>query len=295
MCQKRITGIILAAVATAGLTACSQQTQTADISLTQEERELAAIREWFAADITDEEEFPDKKDYQYYARAVGLDKDAFLSAEMWEVFYSENININRDVDEKAVYLIRLDPNKLLEIYAENNDTTVERVCGKLSLTPEQLYYNFGYTATAVNYSKNHKDGKAAYSADEAEIFGIDNGENRQTVMSTHFLTVDLEDDYSVTYSNTIPEMEIRQRDILRSTTKMTYNYSEYTEDEKNPAVIINGIGIRRVLPLSVPNGWINAEDKDITVMFNASPFSYGCTDSDKVTLFENKPESEAGE
>ncbi|MCM1525196.1 MAG: hypothetical protein NC120_12150 [Ruminococcus sp.] len=75
-----------------------------------------------------------------------------MSAEMWEVFYSENININRDVDEKAVYLIRLDPNKLLEIYAENNDTTVERVCGKLSLTPEQLYYNFGYTAAAVRTS-----------------------------------------------------------------------------------------------------------------------------------------------
>lgn len=94
MCKKRITGIILAVIAAAGLTACSQQAQTADISLTQEERELSAIREWFAVDITDEEEFPDKKDYRYYARAVGLDKDAFLSADMWEVFYSESITAN---------------------------------------------------------------------------------------------------------------------------------------------------------------------------------------------------------
>ena len=28
-------------------------------------------------------------------------KVAFLTADMWEVFYSESVNINRDVDEKA--------------------------------------------------------------------------------------------------------------------------------------------------------------------------------------------------
>lgn len=277
-------------LATAIMTGCTAQEAEETVILSQREKEIAAVAEWFSESITDVEEFPDIKDYQYYARAVGLDKDAFLSADMWEVFYSESVNINRDVDEKAIYLIRLDPYKLLEVYAKNNNTTVERVCDSLSLTAEQLYYNWGYTATAVNYTKNHKDGKAAYSADETAIFGIDNGEDRQTVMSTHFLTVDISDGNTVTYSSTIPEMEIKQGDILRSTTKMTYNYSEYTEDEKNPAVIINGIGVRRVLPLSVPNGWRAAEDKDITVMFNSSPFSYGCTDSDRVILPETESE-----
>ncbi|MDE7295513.1 MAG: hypothetical protein K2N72_13905, partial [Oscillospiraceae bacterium] len=94
----------------------------------------------------------------------------------------------------------------------------------------------------------------------------------------------------VKYSDSIPEMEIRHRDIIRSTTKMTYNYSEYTEEEKNPALYINGIGIRCVMPLSVPNGWRAAEDKDITVMFNSSPFSYGCTDKDKIILSEKESE-----
>lgn len=76
------------------------------------------------------------------------------------------------------------------------------------------------------------------------------------------------------------ELKIRQRDMLRSTTKETYNYSEYTDDEKSPAFSVNGIGIRRVLPLSISNGFTDAADKDITVMINQSPFSYSCTDKD---------------
>ena len=272
------------------MTGCTAQTTEESVNISQQEKEIGVITEWFAESMTDAEEFPDMKEYQYYARAVGLDKDAFLSADMWEVFYSESVNINRDVDEKAIYLIRLDPNKLLKIYAANNNSTVEGICERLSLTPEQLYYNWGFTSTAVNYTKNHKDNKSSYSAEEAGIFGIDNGEDRETVMSTHFLTVDISGGNRVKYSNSIPELEIKQRDILRSTSKMTYNYSDYTEDEKNPAFHINGIGIRCVLPLSVPNGWRAAEDKDITVMFNSSPFSYGCTDRDKIILPEKESE-----
>lgn len=288
MCKKIITAILLTAAV--AMTGCTKQAAEETVVLSQQEKEIAAVSEWFSESMTDAEDFPDIKDYQYYARAVGLDKDAFLSADMWEVFYSESVNINRDVDGKAIYLIRLDPYKLLEIYAANNNSTVERVCESLSLTSEQLYYNWGYTAAAVNYTKNHKDGKSAYSEKERKIFGIDNGEDRQTVMSTHFLTVDIANGNTVRYSNSIPELEIKQRDNLRSTTKMTYNYVEYTEDEKNPALTVNGIGVRRVLPLTVPNGWKAAEDKDITVMVNASPFSYGCTDRDKIILPEKESE-----
>lgn len=288
MCKKIITAILLTAAV--AMTGCTKQEAKETVVLSQQEKEVAAVAEWFSESMTDGEDFPDRKDYQYYARAVGLDKDAFLSADMWEVFYSESVNINRDVDGKAIYLIRLDPYKLLEIYAANNNSTVERVCESLSLTSEQLYYNWGYTAAAVNYTKNHKDGKAAYSEKERKIFGIDNGEDRQTVMSTHFLTVDISNGNTVRYSNSIPELEIKQRDNLRSTTKITYNYAEYTEDEKNPALTVNGIGVRRVLPLTVPNGWRAAEDTDITVMFNASPFSYGCTDRDKITFPEKESE-----
>lgn len=288
MCKKIITAIFLTVAVT--MTGCTNQKAEETVVLSQQEKEIAAVAEWFSESMTDAEGFPDIKDYQYYARAVGLDKDIFLSANMWEVFYSESVNINRDVDGKAIYLIRLDPYKLLEVYAANNNSTVERVCESLSLTSEQLYYNWGYTAVSVNYTKKHKDGKAAYSEKEQKIFGIDNGEDRQNVMSTHFLTVDIANGNTVLYSNTIPELEIKKRDNLRSTTKMTYNYAEYTEDEKNPAFTVNGIGVRRVLPLTVPNGWRSAEDKDTTVMFNASPFSYGCTDRDKIIFPEKESE-----
>lgn len=51
--------------------------------------------------MNDEDEFTDTKEYQYYARTLGLEKDAFLCADMWEVFYNPYININRDIDEKS--------------------------------------------------------------------------------------------------------------------------------------------------------------------------------------------------
>lgn len=265
------------------MSACTGKTAES-VTLSQQEMEINAIAEWFSEGITDSEEFEDLKSYQYYARAIGLDKDAFLSADMWEVFYNEDINLNRDIDEKAVYLIRLDPHKLIEIYAQNNKTTVEKICKELSVTPEQLYYNFGYTATSVSYSSNHENYNAAYSDKENNIFGKDNGEKREKVFSTHFLVVDVSDSNSVTYKSSMPEMEIRQRDLLKATTKPSANYSDYTEDERNAAFVVNGIGIRRVIPLSIPNGVAKATDTDVTVMYCQSPYSYGCTDSDKVVI-----------
>lgn len=290
---KRIAAVIAAAIIGTALTGCGVSSKNRIDDLTEEEREWQSLREWFNICLKDEEEFPDMKDYQYYARTLGLDKDAFLSWDMWEVFYNENININRDVDGKVIFLIRLDPRELLEIYAENNSCTVDEICGELSLTEDQLYYNWGYTAAAVNYSKNHRDKKSAYSGKEKRIFGDDNGENRQTVMSTHFLTVDNFDGGSVSYSGTAENLDIRREDLLHITSKNSYDYSAYTDDEKNAAFTVNGIGIRYVLPLSVPNGWTEAEDKDITVMFNVSPFSYGCTDSDLLFIgTENEDVSE---
>lgn len=271
------------------MTGCGAKKADTAAEPTQEEKEIQVIAAWFSESMTDEDEFPDTKEYQYYARTLGLEKDAFLSADMWEVFYSPDININRDIDEKAYYLIRLDPKKLIEIYAANNSCTTEEICKRLSLTSDQIYYNFGYTAAAADYSDNHKNGKVTYSKQESDIFGADNGEDREIVMSTHLLIVDIADGNSVTYYTEAKELKIRQRDMLRSTTKETYNYSEYTDDEKNPAFSVNGIGIRRVLPLSIPNGFTDAADKDITVMINQSPFSYGCTDKDKV-IFPNESE-----
>ncbi len=265
------------------MTGCVAQ-NTVDDGLTQEEREHKAIAEWFYDSVYDEDEFPDVKDYQYYARSLGLEKDAFLNTDMWEVFYNDSININREIDCIAYYLIRLNPEKLIEIYARNNNCTTDEICKKLSLTYDQLYYNFGCTASSVDYTKNHKDNKSAYSQLEADIFGRDNGENRQIVLSTHILAVDVEDGNSVAYSEGTEQLTILRRDLLKSTTKLTHNYSEYTEDEKNPAFYVNGVGIRRVLPLSIPNAYREAVDTDITVMLNLSPFSYGCTEEDKITL-----------
>lgn len=283
--------IFLSVLAVALMTGCMAQSDP-DVELTQEEKELNAVSEWFSDSMTDEEEFSDTKEYQYYARTLGLEKDAFLSVDMWEVFYSPDININRDIDEKAYYLIRLDPKKLIDIYAENNSCTANDICRKMSLTADQLYYNWGYTVSAADYADNHEDNKATYSKLESDIFGQHNGENRQVVMSTHFLVVDIADGNSVTYLSEAKELKIRQRDILRSTTKETCDYSAYTSEEKESAFSVNGIGIRRVLPLSIPNAFEGAADSDITVMVNQSPFSYGCTDADKIIF---KAESEVSE
>ncbi len=275
------------------LSGCVPQTDP-DEGLTQEEREIKAVAEWFSESMTDEDEFADTKEYQYYARTLGLEKEAFLSADMWEIFYNPEININREIDEKAYFLIRLDPEKLIDIYAENNSCTADEICGRLSLTKDQLYYNWGYTVSAVDYAENHEDNVAAYSNEEKEIFGAYNRENRQIVMSTHLLTVDISSKNAVTYSSVPKELSVRQRDLLHSSGKLYNDYSKYSDDEKNPALYVSGIGIRRVMPLSIPNAFAEAVDTDITVMINDSPFSYGCTDEDKVDIsaFEESGASE---
>ena len=64
------------------MTGCVAQ-NNADSDIPQEEQEIRAVTEWFSESMTDEDEFPDVKDYQYYARSLGLEKDAFLNADMW--------------------------------------------------------------------------------------------------------------------------------------------------------------------------------------------------------------------
>ena len=273
------------------LTGC--MSTSADDELTPQEKELKAVRSWFENDMTDDDEFSDLTDYQYYSRTIGLEMNDLLSPDMWEVYYSNLINLNKEIDGTSVYLIRLNPNKLLEIWAENSNMTADGICAELGTNRDELYYNFGYSANSVGYAKNHKENKVSYSETEERIFGADNGENRQTVFSTHFLKVNIAGRYGVTYAGTDEDFDIKQRDLLKSITKpKTYNYSDYSPQEYSPAFVTNGVGIKRILPLSLPNGWANAADTDVTLMFNMSPFSYGCTDEDRIDIFaEEIPEN----
>ena len=277
------------------LTGCIQKND--DVELSEEEKEHNAVIDWFENDIFDNEEFTDLTDYQYYARTIGLEKDELLSPDMWEVYYSESININKEIDGSAVYLIRLNPDKLLEVWAANNDMTAEEICTELGTNRDDLYYNFGYTANSIGYAKNHKDNKVSYPEAEERIFGVDNGENRQAVFSTHFLKVHTGGKYKVTYESTDETLEIRQRDLLKSITKSkTYNYTDYSVDEYTPAFTVNDVGIKRIQLLALPNGWANAKDTAVTIMFNMSPFSYGCTDEDRIDIFIKETEdSESSE
>ena len=56
------------------------------------------------------------------------------------------------------------------------------------------------------------------------------------------------------------------------------------------------MGIRRVLKLNIPNLWSKSVEKDIdtdaSLMFNMSPYSYGCTKDDIVKLY---PEADVDE
>ena len=288
---KKCMGLLLCASFV--FTACGKNDDTA-AELTDEEKERNAVIDWFENDIYDEDEFTDVLDYRYYARTIGLEADGLLSPDMWEIYYSESININREIDGTAVYLIRLNPDKLLEVWAENNEMTADEICSELGTDRDELYYNFGYTANSVDYSKNHKDSRVSYPEVEENIFGADNGENRQVVFGTHFLKVHTGGRYNVTYESTNEALEIKQRDLLKSVTKpKTYNYSEYSVDEYTPAFYVNDVGIKRIQLLTIPNGWVNAVDKDITMMFNMSPFSYGCTDEDRIDIFVDKSEENA--
>lgn len=257
------------------LTGCMQSKEP---ELTPEELEHNALVEWFETGMANEDKFPDLPDYRYYARTIGLDKDGLIQPDMWEIFYNENININRDIDGKAIYLIRLDPNKLMEIWAENNEST-----------PEELYYNFGYTSNSINYSKDHKTGKVSYSDVENAIFGPDNGEDRSIVFGTHFLYIDTAGKYKVTYESENDSFNVRQRDILNATSEVSHNYSDYAHEEIYPGYFLENEGIRRVLKLNIPNLWSKSVEKDIdtdaSLMFNMSPYSYGCTKEDIINLY----------
>ena len=59
---------------------------------------------------------------------------------------------------------------------------------------------------------------------------------------------------------------------------------------------VNDVGIKRIQLLALPNGWANAKDTAVTIMFNMSPFSYGCTDEDRIDIFtEETEDSESNE
>lgn len=273
-------------------TGCMQSNEP---ELTPEEQEHNALVDWFENGIGNEDKFPDLPDYRYYARTVGLDKDGLIQPEMWEIFYNEDININREIDGRAIYLIRLDPNKLMEVWTENSGLTAEEMCVKIGITPEELYYNFGHTSNSINYAKDHKSGKVSYSDIENEIFGEDNGEDRSIVFGTHFLYIDTSR-YKVTYESENEDLSVRQRDILKATSDVSHNYSDYTFDELHPGYFLDNVGIRRVLKLNIPNLWSKSVEKDIdtdaSLMFNMSPYSYGCTKEDIIEFY---PETEITE
>lgn len=245
------------------------------------------LAEWFVDNMTDEEYFSDLKSYQYYARTLGKDKDFFSDPSMWEVFYSERVNINADVDGQDTYIIRLDPNKLMEVYAENNEITVDELCAGLSVSRAQLYYNWGYDPANENYAKEHEKNAVTYSVRERDIFGADNGEDRKAVMSSHMIVVDREEETAEYSSEMSDTLRIKRRDTLNAFTENGRFYSDFLQEEKEPAFKINGIGIRAVIPMTLPNAFADAAENgsaDISIMINESPFVYGCTDDDRINM-----------
>lgn len=247
------------------------------------------ICNWMYKSLTDSEEFTDISNYQYYARTLGLEKNYFLDPQLWEVYYNPDLNINNEINGKEIYLIRLNPYQLLNIYAERNNCTVDELCSALSATKEQLYYNWGYNPAWINYDKNHADLKVFASDKEISIFGASNSEDRAAVMRTHTLTVDTLDKNICSYSSAVDSrLKIRRMDLLGSVSGEKQFYSEYTEQEKNAAFTVNGIGIRAVIPLSINNAWENAaeNEKSITPFINVSPYAYGCTDAHKIEIID---------
>lgn len=247
----------------------------------------AIICNWMFNSLTDSEEFTDIKNYQYYARTLGLEKDFFLNPQMWEVYYNPDLNINNEINGKEIYLIRLNPYQLLNIYAERNNCTVDELCASLSATKEQLYYNWGYNPAWISYDKNHADLKVFASEKEISIFGASNSEDRAAVMRTHTLTVDTFDNNVCYYSSSVDSrLKIKRMDLLRAVSGDMKYYSEFTEQEKSAAFTVNGIGIRAVIPLSLENAWGNTveNEKNITPFINVSPYAYGCTDEHKIEI-----------
>lgn len=278
----------ISAAASETAEAVSETEITAETEPIIEERKSdRVVCEWLYNNITDSEEFTDLDNYRYYARTLGLEKDYFLDPAVWEVYYNEEININNEIDGKEIYLLRINPYVLLDIYAKNNNCTVNTVCSQLSATKEQLYYNWGYSTTWKNYDEEHADLKVFASDKEIDIFGISNSEDRIAVMRTHTLTVDTQDNYICTYSsNPGNRLKIKRMDMLGAVSEESKLYSEYTEQEKAASFTVNGIGIRAVIPLTIPNAWQKAEgnDTEVTPFINVSPYAYGCTDNDKIEI-----------
>lgn len=257
------------------------ETETPVYEFTESDK-LAA--KWFSEYITDPESFADITDYQYYARTLNLEKDYFLSSDLWQVYYNPEINLNRDIDCKDVYLIRIDPNKLMDIYSARMGMSVDELCKGLAVTKEQLYYNWGFMPSSIDYETKHNNGEVTYSEKESEIFGAFNGENRVNVMKTHLLEVSYDGDISYS-SNVSDRLKIKRRDMLHAYSDDNYLYSSYSDNEKSAQITVNGIGIRAVIPLTIPNAWNNAEtDQAITPMINVSPYAYGCTDADIIPI-----------
>ncbi len=310
--MKRKGYIIIAAIFSMIMCGCSSQTSeeqngTVQVTSAQTEAEETetetqiseeiveakvtdkVVCEWLYNSLTDPEEFTDYNNYRYYARTLGLDKDYFLNPNMWEVYYNDDININNEINGKEIYLMRLNPYLLLDIYAKRNDCTVDEICSSLSATKEQLYYNWGYDTSWIDYEKNHSRLKVFASEKELSIFGRFNGENRCAVMRTHTLTVDTNDNNICTYeSNVGSSLSLRRMDLLGAVSEDFQTYSEYTEQEKTAAFTVNGIGIRTVIPLSLPNSWVEIPEQDIeiTPFVNVSPYAYGCTDDDKIEIID---------
>lgn len=113
-------------------------------------------------------------------------------------------------------------------------------------------------------------------------------------MKTHLLIVDKEEGICTYQSGVTNSMAIFRRDSLSAFTDESSLYSRYSEAERSPSFKVNGIGIRAVIPLTLPNAYSGAEgaDKGVTVMINASPYAYGCTDSDIIDIMPYIKEKE---
>lgn len=294
--QKKIISLLMAALLLTGCKVSIGTPKETTAPPTPEEEyqetlesEQEQIAYFFSEKMTDPEVFTDSLSYQYYARTLGLDKDYFLDIENWEVYYNEKINLNRDIDNASIYLIRLNPDKLLEIYARRCELTVDALCENvLGQTRDTLYYNWGYNVTSENYGKSHENNILSYSDLEKLIFGEYNGEDRQSVMSTHFIILTPMEKTKINYSSTSKALAITRRDLLKSVTTKSplYCQSYYDPSEIQPAFYLDDVGISRLIPLNLPNAYVEAQGADAatTLMMNCSPYSYGCTKADLIDM-----------
>lgn len=83
------------------------------------------------------------QELQIYSRNLGLGTDYFFNIDMWEVFYNKDYNKNSDITGKHEYVFRINPYKMLEVYAKNNNCSVDELCNEMGVTKEKMYYNWG--------------------------------------------------------------------------------------------------------------------------------------------------------